>query len=209
MFSACTKRESPVDHPQTLISFSIEQINSQDNFASEVERFSFKEMKEIWAKYAINDNTVVSNKLNRIQRKTTFEIELKNGKFLDMTFVFSINDWNRLDNEDFVLAELVESDSARFGDSGSNWKYKTPDQEFEEFYTNPDHFRIEFGGFNILRHTTDFKVESLNLKKVMVDGEEKVYADFTFAWEAFGAYDENKEHNGYIVTNGNFKGVIN
>lgn len=209
ILSACTKKESPADNPQTLISFSIEQVNSQNDFVSEAEKFSFKEKKETWTKYPSNETSLVSDKLNRIARETTYNIELKNGNLVEMTFVFLISDWERLNNEDFILMEQIESESDLFGDNGSKWNYKSFDQEFEEFYQNPEHFRIEFGGFDILRNSSVFKVESLNLTRVVVEGEEKIYADFDFEWEAFGAYDENKELNGYIVTNGVFKGVIN
>jgi len=190
---------SPLIDPPTEISFSIERVNSNNDYTSEAVQFSLKEKFESW-----HLNT--SDELRRLIRVTTYEIELENGATVEMAFVF----WKTEDlNKEDLILEVQDDEESNFGEKGHKWQYKDFDVEFENFYLNNSYFNIEFGGSDYLTNSNVTNVQALNLKKAIVNGEEKVYADFNFEWEAFGAFDPYKEYEGYIVTNGSFKGVLN
>lgn len=196
--AGCKKKDNTLIDPPTEISFSIERVNSDNDYTSEAKQTSFKEKRERW-------NLNNSNELERLSRETTYEIELENGETLDLIFVFIKTEG--LDKGDLILKEQDDEESI-FGEKGYRWQYKDFDAALENFYQNINHFRIEFGGSDLLTNSNVNNVQALNLEKAIVNGEEKIYANFNFEWDAFGAFDPNKEYEGYIVTNGSFKGII-
>jgi len=198
IFAGCKKEKNQLIDPPTFISFSIEKINSGNNFISETKQFSFKEKLERW-------NVDTTDELSRLSRDVIYDVELNNEEIVELRFNFYKRE--ELNIEDLILEEQDNEESV-FGEKGYKWSYKNFDVEFENFYQIPENFKIEFGGYDVSTNSNIINVQDINLKKAIVNGEERVYADFNFEWEAFGAFDPNKEYEGYIVTNESFKGLI-
>jgi len=198
IIASCKKKDNTLIDPPTEINFSIERVNSDNDYISETKQFSLIEKSEIW-------NLNNTGELSYLYRDINYEIELKNEE----TGMLKLSFYKRegLNKDDLILQEQDDEESI-FGEKGYNWHYKDFDVGLENFYDNDSNFRIEINGYDIFTSLNTDKIQTLNLKKAIVNGEEKIYADFNFEGDAFGAFDPYKEYEGYIVTNGSFKGII-
>jgi len=200
IIASCKKKDNTLIDPPTEISFSIEKVNSDNNYTSETKQFSLNKKSERWRLNTFEDSSRLS-----ISREVKYNVELENGETIELGFWFGKSGGV---NKDDVVLERVNDDEFTFNTSGNKWHYKDFEFELENFYRNNNDFRISINWNELLTSFNSKNVQLTKLEKAIVDGEEKVYAEFNFEGDIFSVFDPNKEFEGYLLTNGSFKGVL-
>jgi len=204
----CKKKENTLIDPPTSLSFSVERVNSTNDYLSQTKQFSLKEKSEKWSLNTFEE-------LSHLSREIIYDIELLNGETVEFGLDFKKGD-SCTDNqaercpinkEDLILKETNPSDLSSL--RGKKWDYKDTQSEIENFY--------KACALNILINNNVFSTTFLNTEhinsfkftKAIVNGEEKTYAEFNFEGTAFGWFDPEGEFGAvYKITDGSFKGIL-
>lgn len=197
IFVACKKKKNQLIDPPTSINFSVEKINSENNFISEVDQITFKTKDQGWWIDTFGELSTLTNEI-------MYDVEFKNGEKVDFGFYFVKNDDH---NKDEVILDETNSTNSSLGLSGNTWEFKDYELKLKNFYEVCE-MRIIIDNKVVFTNFNSENVKLLKLEKAIVNGEEKTYAEFNFEGVAFGFYDPKGEFEGYQMTNGVFKGVI-
>jgi hypothetical protein len=187
-----TEQPAPDHSPQ--LSFTVEKLNSDNNFISKAKKITRVQKGQYWSRYTYHTPSIY------LSQRTIFDVELENGDTIQLGFMFL--------KKETIESHLILGDSI-LGGYGKQWKYKTGTLEATRFYNDFNEANIEVN-YNIIfndKQSTNFRVTSI--KKTVIDGEDKNAISIEFCGNAFGAYDPEGKYTIYRLSNGLFRGVLN
>lgn len=192
---SCSKNDAnqiKID-PDNEISFQVKLINTDENFVSKAKSLKVKHKSAGWFR---NDTGKID-----LWRYIGFDLELENGKILELNFSYSKNEVD----ENLLL---LEDEDLLYG--RKNWDYKSFEIETSNFYKSFDSFSVGISNngqyISYGQESLDFSF--VNSEKVLLNGLEKSYITIEFQGDAYGLHDPDGTSGVYKITNGTFKGVI-
>ncbi|MBK8387815.1 MAG: hypothetical protein IPL23_00360 [Saprospiraceae bacterium] len=183
IFSSCSKPEEIVDNQ--ILEFSIERINSPDNYFSKVKSYKLISDTKSFSQYALADSSNITQEL-------VFKVELQNGKNINFSiWMFKANVANQ-------KLDFLEN----------SWDYASKTDANNEFYGQLDEVRI------IIDNTYFYTLGGLSqsnitIKTNVVNDNNAISLDLIFKGTASPFYGIFGDGQGdHVVSNGKFFGIF-